>query len=145
MEYIEYRQYPNRNACRPPRSHPHPNGLIGNEFTDRLLTGHINANGGTAHWKRRIANLSFERLPDSTKPPSDTLSKAARQDCYLPIGVPQSVQDYVDKVAALPRRLSIQDANAAYKDLWWDCQGGHCPAHTGVVGKPYIRFLPPNG
>ena len=144
MEYIENRQYPNISACRPPRSHPHPNGLIGNEFTDRLLTGHINANGGMARWKRRIANLRFERLPDSTKPASDIPSKAARQACYLPVGEPQPVRDYVAQVAALPRCLSIQDANAAYADLWWDCQGGHCPAHSGVVGKPYIRFLPPD-
>lgn len=141
MQYIEYEQYPNRSACQPPR--PHPNGLIGNEFTDRLLTEHINAGGNVAAWKRRISGLYFERLPDSTKPPSSTLSKAARQDCYLPIGVPQSVQDYAAKVAALPSHLSIKNRNAAYEDLWWDCQGGHCPAHTGVVGKPYIRFLPP--
>ena len=144
MAYKEYQEYINCIACRPPRSHPHPNGLLGNEFTDRLLTGHINANGGIALWKQSIADLRFERLPDSTKPGSADRRRAARQDCYLPIGVPQSVPDYLAQVAALPRHLSIQDTNAAYKDLWRDCQGGHCPAHTGVVGKPYIRFLPPN-
>lgn len=142
MEYIEYDQYTNRTPYQPP--YPHPNGLLGNEFTDRLLTEQINAGDDVDGWKRRIANLRLVRLPDSTKPPSDTLSKAARQDCYLPIGVPQSVQDYVDKVAALPRCLSIQDANAAYKDLWWDCQGGHCRNGRGITGKPYIRFLPPD-
>ena len=143
MQYIEYEQYPNKNACRPPR--PHPNGLIGNEFTNRLLTEHINARDGVPGWKRRISGLYFERLPDSTKPSSGTLSKAARQDCYLPIGVPQSVKDYAEQVAALDPSLWVSDHNVvAYKDLWWDCQGGHCPGHTDVMGKPYIRFLPPD-
>ena len=149
MEYIEYRQYPNIRACRPPYRRLHPNGLIGNEFTDRLLTEHINAGGSVAGWKRRIAGLRIVRLPDSTKPESDIPSKAARQACYRPIGEPQSVQDYADKVAALPGDLSIKNRNVAYEDLWWDCQGGHCmgqtghAGHTRDVGKPYIQFLPP--
>ena len=144
MEYIEYNQYTNRTPYQPP--YPHPNGLIGNEFTDRLLTEQINAGDDVDGWKQRIADIHFERLPDSTKKISTRSEKrAARQRCYLPIGVPQSVKDYAKQVAALDPSLWVSDHDdIAYKDLWWDCQGGHCRNSQGVTGKPYIRFLPPD-
>ena len=55
-----------------------------------------------------------------------------------------SVQEYVTRVANLPADKRITNRNAAYEDLWWDCQGGQCRDQPGVVGRPYIRFLPPH-
>ena len=144
MEYIKFDQYENRNACRPPC--PHPNGLIGNKYTADLIAQHIDADDDVTGWISRIANLRFVRLPDSTKERSTRSKKrAARQDCYLPVGEPQLVSDFVARVAKLPPALWVQDHDTvAYKDLWWDCQGGHCPGKVGVEGRPYIQFLPPN-
>ena len=143
MEYIKYDQYENRNACRPPC--PHPNGLIGNEYTAELIAQHIAAGHGVAGWKQRISNLHFVRLPDSAKPESSVITRAARQGCYEPVGVPMFVQKYVTRVAKLLTALWVQDHDTvAYKDLWWDCQGGHCPGKVGVEGRPYIQFLPPH-
>ena len=142
MEYIKYDQYGNNNACQPPI--PHPNGLIGNEYTAELIAQHIAAGHGVSGWKQRISNLHFVRLPNSTKPESSAITRAARQGCYEPVGVPMSVQEYVTRVANLPADKRITNPNAAYEDLWWDCQGGQCRDQAGVVGRPYIRFLSPH-
>ena len=143
MKYIEYEQYENNNPYRP--SHSLPNRLIGNQYTADLICGHIGAGGGAREWRQRICNLSFERLPDSTKSVSGTDSRAARQGCYEPVGVPMSVQEYVARVADLPKNKQVKNPNIAYEDLWWDCQGGHCVGQASVgVGKPYIKFLRPD-
>ena len=142
MEYIKYDHYPNRKACRPPRLHP--NGLIGNEYTADLIARHIDADDDVTGWISRIANLRFVRLPDSTKQESSAITRAARQGCYEPVGVPMSVHEYVARVANLPADKRITNPNAAYEDLWWDCQGGQCPGRVGVEGRPYIQFLPPD-
>ena len=156
MKYIEYEQYENRgrDPYRPPL--PHPNGLIGDQFTADLIAGHIADliaghiadNDDEADWISRIRNLRIVRLNGSTKEPSKHRKRKARQACYLAIGEIQSVQDYAERVAALPTTpTNLQVTNhsvVAYEDLWWDCQGGHCKGRKGVIGKPYIKFLPPD-
>ena len=143
MKYIEYEQYENRgrNPYRPPR--PHPNGLIGNQHTADLIAGHIADNDDEAGWIRRIRNLHIVRLDGSTKEISKYKTRRARQRCYLAIGEIQSVQDYAERVADLPKNKQVKNPNIAYEDLWWDCQGGHCVGQSGV-GEPYIQFLPPD-
>ena len=140
MEYIEYEQYDSPTAYRPAR--PHPNGWVGNQYTADLIAKQFNVNRAAAQWRQNIANLDLVRLPDSTKAASDTDTKVARQNCYEPVGVPMSVREYVAKVANLPGKKA-KGPKTAYADLWWDCQGGHCKGRKGVVGKPYIQFLPP--
>lgn len=137
MEYI------NRQPCRPRTAEP--NGAVGNDYTAELIAQQFRANDGVGGWKNRIQNLRIVRLPGSTKKISKRKTKEARQLCYLAIGEIQSVQDYAEKVAAIPTNLRVSNHSVvAYEDLWWDCQGGHCVDHAGVVGKPYIQFLPPD-
>ena len=144
MEYIEYEQYDSPTAYRPAR--PHPNGWVGNQYTADLIAAHIADKDDEDGWKNRIRNLRIVRLNGSTKEQSKHPKRKARQACYLAIGEVQSVQDYVENVAAVPPCLQVSRHPAvAYEDLWWDCQGGHCKARKGVVGKPYIQFLPPAG
>ena len=137
-------QYTNTKPCQPRTANP--NGKVGNDYTAQLIAEQFYANDGVPGWSGRIANLRFVRLPDSTKKRSTRLKKrAARQDCYLPVGEPQLVSDYVARVAKLPLALWVTNHDTvAYEDLWWDCQGGHCRGRSGVVGKPYIQFLPPH-
>ena len=141
MEYIEYEQYKNKIPYRP--THHYPNGLVGDQYTADLLCAHIGAGGRVAEWKRRIGNLRIVRLPNSTKPISSFDTRAARQGCYEPVGVPMSVREYVARVADLPENKQVKNPNSAYEDLWWDCQGGHC-IDQAVIGKPYLQFLPPD-
>ena len=141
MEYIEYPQYRNRTPYHTP--HSHPNGWVGDQYTADLVCGLIEAGGGVREWRSRIANLRFVLLPDTTKFISGIDTRAARQFCYEPVGVPLSVREYVQRVANLPAEDRINNPNAAYEDLWWDCQGGHCIEEAGVIGKPYLKFLPP--
>lgn len=140
MEYI-YRQ-----PCRPRSADP--NGAVGNDYTAELIAQQFRSNDGVDGWKNRIKNLRIVRLDGSTKGPSTHPKRKARQACYLAIGEIQSVQDYAERVAALPTTpTNLQVTNhpvVAYLDLWWDCQGGHCKGRKGVIGKPYIKFLPPD-
>lgn len=137
MEYI------NRQPCRPRTAEP--NGAVGNDYTAELIAQQFRANDGVDGWKNRIQNLRIVRLDGSTKGPSTNPKRKARQACYLAIGEIQSVQDYAEKVAAVPKNLRVSNhLGVAYEDLWWDCQGGHCKGRKGVIGKPYIQFLPPD-
>ena len=142
MEYIEYPQFQNRSPYYY-ANHSHPNGQVADQYTADLLGGHIAAGGGVVDWRNRIGNLRFVRLPDSTKYMAGIDTRAARQSCYEPVGVPLSVREYVQRVADLPEEDRVSNANAPYEDLWRDCQGGLCLDEPGVVGRPYLKFLPP--
>ena len=140
-DFIEYPQYRNRTPYYPPYNHP--NGRVGDQYNADLICAHIESGRGGVAWRNRIGNLRFVRLPEPTKYMSSIDTRAARQLCYEPIGVPMTVREFVQRVADLPEEDRVNNRNVAYEDLWWDCQGGHCVDQGGVIGKPYLKFLPP--